>query len=54
VLAPGASADVPDQLRGALVAAIASTGALPPAVDVQSVAALQREPGGKIRLVRSV
>ena len=54
VLAPGASADVPDQLRGALVAAIASTGAVPPVVDVQSVAALQREPGGKIRLVRSV
>jgi phenylacetate-coenzyme A ligase PaaK-like adenylate-forming protein len=53
VLAPGAAAEVPDRLREALVGAIASTGAQPPVVDVQPVAALEREPGGKIRVVRS-
>jgi phenylacetate-CoA ligase len=53
VLAPGAAAEVPDRLREALVGAIASTGARPPVVDVQPVAALEREPGGKIRVVRS-
>ena len=54
VLAPEADANVPDRLREALVRAIASTGAQPPVVVVQPVAALEREPGGKIRLVRSV
>jgi phenylacetate-CoA ligase len=53
VLTPGASADVPERLRSALIAAIGSTGALPPTVEVQPVFALEREPGGKIRLVRS-
>ena len=54
VLTPGASADVAERLSRALVAAIASTGAVPPVVDVQAVPGLQREPSGKIRLVRSV
>jgi hypothetical protein len=54
VLAPEASADLVDRLRSALVGAIASTGAIPPAVDVQPVPGLEREPGGKIRFVRSV
>jgi phenylacetate-CoA ligase len=54
VLIPGAAPDVPERLRKALVMAIGSTGAIPPAVDVQPVPALKREPGGKIRLVRSV
>jgi phenylacetate-coenzyme A ligase PaaK-like adenylate-forming protein len=53
VLAPEAATGVPDRLREALVGAIASTGAQPPLVDVQSVAALERGPGGKIRVVRS-
>jgi phenylacetate-CoA ligase len=53
VLTPGASADVLERLRHALIAAMGSTGAVPPAVDVQPVSALEREPGGKIRLVRS-
>jgi phenylacetate-coenzyme A ligase PaaK-like adenylate-forming protein len=53
VLAPGAAADVPERLRRALITAVASTGAVSPAIDVQPVVALQREPGGKLRLVRS-
>lgn len=32
---------------------VTSTGAVAPAVDVQVVSALQREPVGKLRLVRS-
>jgi phenylacetate-coenzyme A ligase PaaK-like adenylate-forming protein len=53
VLAPGAAADVSERLRRALITAVASTGAVSPAIDVQTVVALQREPGGKLRLVRS-
>ena len=54
VLAPEAAADVTERLRQSLIAAVASTGAVAPAVDVQPVSALQREPGGKLRVVRSV
>src|SRR5512132_4064224 len=53
VLTPGAAADVGERLRLALTEAIASTGAVPPVVDVLPVPALRREPGGKLRLVRS-
>jgi phenylacetate-coenzyme A ligase PaaK-like adenylate-forming protein len=53
VLAPEAATDIPERLRQALIAAVASTGAVAPAVDVQPVPALPREPGGKLRLVRS-
>ena len=53
VIAPEAAAGIPDRLRDALVGAVASTGARPPVVDVQPVLALEREPGGKIRVVRS-
>ena len=53
VLAPEAAPDVPERLRQALIAAVTSTGAVAPAVDVQPVPALQREPGGKLRVVRS-
>jgi phenylacetate-coenzyme A ligase PaaK-like adenylate-forming protein len=53
VLVPGAAGDVPERLRQALVSAIASTGATPPVVRVEPVTALQREPGGKLRVVRS-
>jgi phenylacetate-CoA ligase len=53
VLAPGAAADVSERLRRALITAVASTGAVSPAIEVQPVPALQREPGGKLRLVRS-
>jgi phenylacetate-CoA ligase len=53
VLVAGAATDIPQRLGQALVAAVASTGAVPPSVDVQVVSALQREPGGKLRFVRS-
>jgi phenylacetate-CoA ligase len=53
VLAQGAADDVGERLRRALVAAIASTGAVPPEVYVEPVSTLPREPGGKLRLVRS-
>ena len=53
VLTPGAAADVGERLRIALIDAVASTGAVPPLVDVLPVPALQREPGGKLRLIRS-
>ena len=53
VLTSGAAADVGERLRLALIEAIGSTGAVPPVVDVLPVPALQREPGGKLRLVRS-
>ena len=53
VLTPGAAADVAERLRRALIDAVASTGAVPPVVDMLPVPALQREPGGKLRLVRS-
>jgi phenylacetate-CoA ligase len=53
VLAPQAAPGVPEGLRQALIAAVTSTGAVAPAVDVQPVPALQREPGGKLRVVRS-
>jgi phenylacetate-CoA ligase len=53
VLTPGSAADVGKRLRLALTEAIASTGAVPPVVDVMPIPALQREPGGKLRLVRS-
>ena len=53
VLVPGAAPDVPERLRQALIAAVSATGAVSPIVDVQPVPTLQREPGGKLRLVRS-
>ncbi|HEY6688761.1 MAG TPA: hypothetical protein VI094_21435 [Propionibacteriaceae bacterium] len=53
VLIPGVSTDVAGRLREALAVAIGATGAITPAVDVQPVPTLEREPGGKIRLVRS-
>jgi phenylacetate-CoA ligase len=53
VLTQGAAADVGERLRRGLVAAIASTRAVPPEVSVEPVTALPREPGGKLRLVRS-
>jgi phenylacetate-CoA ligase len=53
VLAQGAADDVGERLHRALVAAIASTGAVPPEVYVEPVTTLPREPGGKLRLVRS-
>jgi phenylacetate-CoA ligase len=53
VLGPAAARDVPERLRAALVAALASTGALPPPVDVAPVTSLAPEPGAKFRLVRS-
>ncbi|HEY6813804.1 MAG TPA: hypothetical protein VI074_14075 [Propionibacteriaceae bacterium] len=53
VLNPGAADDLPQRLREILVAAIASTGAVPPTVEVHPVPALEREPSGKIPLVRS-
>src|SRR6187200_1626164 len=54
VLIPQAAADVPERLRAALKSAIASTGAVPPEIEVLPVTTLRREPGGKLRLVRSI
>jgi phenylacetate-coenzyme A ligase PaaK-like adenylate-forming protein len=54
VLTPQAAANVPERLRTALKSAIASTGAVPPEIEVLPVTALRREPGGKLRLVRSI
>jgi phenylacetate-coenzyme A ligase PaaK-like adenylate-forming protein len=45
VLADAAGTDVPERLRRALIAAVEAAGAVPPAVGVEQVAALQREPG---------
>ena len=53
VLAPDAASDVGERLRESLIAAVSATGAVPPVVDVQPVPTLQRQPGGKLRLVRS-
>jgi phenylacetate-coenzyme A ligase PaaK-like adenylate-forming protein len=53
VLAPGAPADLADRLRRAIGSAVAATGAVSPPVTVALVRSLRREPGGKIRLVRS-
>jgi phenylacetate-CoA ligase len=56
VLAPSAPAELPDRLRHAIEQAIAATRALPPAVEIKPVKALQREPGPghKIMLVKIV
>ncbi len=54
VLIPQAAADVPERLRAALKSAIASTGAVPPEIEVLPVTTLRREPGRKLRLVRSI
>lgn len=54
VISPGAATDVPQRLRHAVIAAVTSTDARTPAVDVRPVSTLAREPGGKLRLVRSV
>jgi len=55
LLAAGASADVPTRLRRSLVEAIEAAGAVPPAVEVEQVAALEREPGpaAKFKLIKS-
>ena len=55
VLAPGAPVDTSDRLRRALAESLRAAGALPPPIDVQQVAALQREPGpaAKLKLVES-
>jgi phenylacetate-CoA ligase len=55
VLAPGAPVDTSARLRRSLAASLQAAGALPPPVDVQPVAALQREPGraAKLKLVAS-
>ena len=53
VLTPEASPGVTERLHDALVTAIGSTAAIPPAVYVPQVPDLDRAPGGKIRVVRS-
>ena len=55
VLVEGASAATPARLRQALVDAIEAVGAVPPAVEVVQVAALEREPGpaAKFKLIKS-
>jgi phenylacetate-coenzyme A ligase PaaK-like adenylate-forming protein len=55
VLAGGAGAATLERLRQALIEAIEAAGAVPPAVEVERVAALEREPGpaAKFKLIRS-
>lgn len=55
VLAPDAALDTPARLRRSLAESVQAAGALPPAVDVRQVAALQREPGpaAKLKLIKS-
>jgi phenylacetate-coenzyme A ligase PaaK-like adenylate-forming protein len=55
VLAGEASAATPARLRRSLVEAIEAVGAVPPAVEVVQVAALEREPGpaAKLKLIKS-
>jgi phenylacetate-coenzyme A ligase PaaK-like adenylate-forming protein len=55
VLAGGAGAATLERLRQALMEAIEAAGAVPPAVEVERVAALEREPGpaAKFKLIRS-
>jgi len=57
-IVPRASAptETPARVRAALVASICEAGALPPAVDVTVVDAIEREPGhaAKIKLVKKV
>jgi phenylacetate-coenzyme A ligase PaaK-like adenylate-forming protein len=54
VLAGAATREAPERIRAALVAELEGSGAIPPRVDVQPVAELEREPGqgGKLKLVR--
>jgi phenylacetate-coenzyme A ligase PaaK-like adenylate-forming protein len=54
VLRPDA-ADVRDRVRGALRDALVAAGAVPPRIDVECVAELEREPGpaAKLKLIKS-
>jgi phenylacetate-coenzyme A ligase PaaK-like adenylate-forming protein len=56
VLADRADTDLPERLHRALAEAIEAAGAVPPAIDVEQVTALQREPGpaAKFKLVKSI
>ena len=55
VPAEGAGTDLAERLRRALATAVMAVGAVPPAIEVEQVAALHREPGpaAKFKLVKS-
>jgi phenylacetate-coenzyme A ligase PaaK-like adenylate-forming protein len=55
VLRP-AAADVRERVRGALRDALVAAGAVPPRIDVECVAELEREPGpaAKLKLIKSM
>ena len=55
VPANGAGTDLPERLRRALATAVMAAGAVPPAIEVEEVSVLQREPGpaAKLKLVKS-
>jgi phenylacetate-CoA ligase len=55
VLRP-AAADVRERVRGALRDALVAAGAVPPRIDIECVAELEREPGpaAKLKLVKSM
>jgi hypothetical protein len=55
VLRAGASAETPDRVRAGIRAALEEAGAMPPPIEVEQVAAIEREPGSaKLKLIKSV
>jgi phenylacetate-coenzyme A ligase PaaK-like adenylate-forming protein len=55
VLRPGSSADTSDRIAGRLRVAFKAAGAVVPAISVEPVAEIEREPGAaKLKLVKSV
>jgi phenylacetate-coenzyme A ligase PaaK-like adenylate-forming protein len=55
VLRAGASAETPDRVRAGIRAALEEAGAMPPPIEVEQVAAIEREPGSaKVKLIKSV
>ena len=56
VMRSGAGADTPVLVRDALRRAVEDAGAIAPTIEVDSVPAIEREPGdgAKLRLVKSL
>lgn len=55
VLRGGASVETPGRIRAGVQAALEDAGAIPPPIEVEQVAAIEREPGSaKVKLIKSV
>jgi phenylacetate-coenzyme A ligase PaaK-like adenylate-forming protein len=55
VLRAGAPAETADRVRAGIRAALEDSGAIPPPIDVERVAAIEREPGSaKVKQIKSV